>query len=777
MVATTFGVRVWEKVTVTGTGAVTLSGTVQLGGYATFASQVPVGAQLPYYIADASASAWEAGMGVFSGAAPGGFTRVPFASSNGGALVSFLGNLCDVVSNLLPPVTANNGAGPTGMVLATSPDGFLDESFSRFPAINLKPRNQLQTLIAGKIMINSQVNAPVRFKVGVIGDSTGMGYGGLPGNYLQHSITAYISQALVAAGYRSTYDSNYGTGNENNTDARLVMTGATNAPFNAAAGGAYQLSAAGTLSFSPLNPWDTVDILSYNQAGIGPMTVTSGSITTPLGTLNQTQVGPNPTIQTFSTGAAPAIQTLTIGWTSGSIDVLGISCYNSKAPAIEVYNFCGGSQPTSTYASTSPAYGALNTLIQTGVQVVFYELGINDGIQGVTAATFGANVLLAVNALQAAGIEVILMMPPIIPGATYSTTLFPGYLQQLQAISIANNVPLVNWMDVYGNGLALGLDAGQPHPDNAVYQDKANYLVRNIFQAQPLTNLIPFLRQATQIDPPIDQLGAAQSYVALNAGRQQLRTIDGVGKANFLQAAIPGINMGLWSAPGNGTTVPGIVGIGPPVTAGTATARSVATTNYAARLRRLGNVSAATAGALAYQYMPAAQFSAGSGALGDGSGFFALFRFVPSDAAAVSGERFFVGMTSAVVAPTNVEPSSLIQSVGVAQISTDATQLYLVYGGTTAQTAIALGTAFPCAGLSTAAFDLAIYAPNGVANTFYVQVTNLVTGAVFNKTLTGAAAVVPQSTTLLAPCIWKTNNATALAVAYDLATMYFESGS
>jgi hypothetical protein len=486
MTTTVYAARVWEKVTVTGTGAVTCSGTVQQGGYATFASSIPVGSQVPYYIGDSSASAWEAGMGVYSGTAPGSFTRAPVASSNGGALVSFAGNVCDVVVNLLPPITATNGAQQTGLLPATNPDGFLDESFSRFPALNLKPRNQLQTLIAGKIMINSQVNAPVRCKIGLIGDSTGMGYGGLSNNFLQHSITAYMAQALAAAGYNSTYDSNFGTGNENNSDSRLVMTGNTSAPIGSLAGGAYQLSAAGTLLFTPNNAWDTVDILGYNQNGIGPMSLIAGSVTTPFGTLNQTQLGVNPTIQTFSTGAAPAVQTLSIGWTSGSIDVLGIIFYNSKAPAIEVYNFAGGNQPSATYASTSPAYGALNAILQTGVQAVFYELGINDGITNVTPAAFGTNVLSCVNALQAAGIEVILMMPPIIPGATYSTTLFPGYLKQLQAIALSNNVPLINWMDVYGNGLALGSDAGQPHPDNAVYQDKANYIVRNIFQTQAL---------------------------------------------------------------------------------------------------------------------------------------------------------------------------------------------------------------------------------------------------------------------------------------------------
>jgi len=41
--------------------------------------------------------------------------------------------------------------------------------------------------------------------------------------------------------------------------------------------------------------------------------------------------------------------------------------------------------------------------------------------------------------------------------------------------------------------------------------------------------------------------------------------------------------------------------------------------------------------------------------------------------------------------------------------------------------------------------------------------------------LTGAATIVPQSTTLLAPRIWKTNNATLLAVGYDMVSTYLGS--
>jgi len=48
--------------------------------------------------------------------------------------------------------------------------------------------------------------------------------------------------------------------------------------------------------------------------------------------------------------------------------------------------------------------------------------------------------------------------------------------------------------------------------------------------------------------------------------------------------------------------------------------------------------------------------------------------------------------------------------------------------------------------------------------------------AYFTYTLTGAATVVHQYTTLLNFQSWKTNNATALAVSYDQGMIYGEYG-
>ena len=201
------------------------------------------------------------------------------------------------------------------------------------------------------------------------------------------------------------------------------------------------------------------------------------------------------------------------------------------------------------------------------------------------------------------------------------------------------------------------------------------------------------------------------------------------GLDTAIQPLLARNKIGYWNPAGNATTVPGVFGITAPTASGTATARNVATTNLANRMRRIGYPSSTTAGTFAGARIAAAQFTAGSGS-SDGSGFMMIERWVESDPAGVSGRREFIGMSSSTSAPSNVEPNTLTNTIGVGQLSTDATQYYWIQGGNSAQTAVAIGTSLGApAGNSTTAWELAIFSPASVANTFYLHLTNLSTGA------------------------------------------------
>jgi len=211
---------------------------------------------------------------------------------------------------------------------------------------------------------------------------------------------------------------------------------------------------------------------------------------------------------------------------------------------------------------------------------------------------------------------------------------------------------------------------------------------------------------------------------------------------------------------------------GAPTNVGTLTARTVATTNLLTRRRRTALVSAAAAGSLASQ-----RIASGVRTTGDGTGvggFYYLCLFAASDAAAVAGARMFVGLSNASGAATNVEPSTLINSVGVAQLSTDTTQLYLCYGGSTAQAAIPLGplTApwLGAAGVANGSlFKLELWSPGNELAAVYYRLCNCTNGFVASGKVVGASGVtLPAPTTTLTIQSWRTNNATALAVGLDL---------
>ncbi len=281
------------------------------------------------------------------------------------------------------------------------------------------------------------------------------------------------------------------------------------------------------------------------------------------------------------------------------------------------------------------------------------------------------------------------------------------------------------------------------------------------------------LLSASGVNLTIGQLLSSTRYIIVyHATGDHFRLMTERPGIADLQRALAGNKVGYFNPAGNSGTNPGIFGMATPTTLGTATNRAAAATNLATRARRLGYVSDPTAGSFAGHHSTVAQYTIG--ATGGIGGFYYVLRFVPSNAAAVSGERMFAGMRNATTTPTNVEPSSLTNAVGLCQLSTSA-NLHICYGGSTAQAPINLGASFPATGLSDALYELTLDAP---ANTQVVnyQVINLSTSGIATGQLAGTVGTaIPSATTMLGHTIWKTNNATALAVGVDVVSVYIET--
>lgn len=254
-------------------------------------------------------------------------------------------------------------------------------------------------------------------------------------------------------------------------------------------------------------------------------------------------------------------------------------------------------------------------------------------------------------------------------------------------------------------------------------------------------------------------------------GRALPAYIGPSGIASALQPFLARNKIGYWCPPGNATTVPGVLGYTAPTAVGTATVRNVTTGNLFTRMRRLGYVSAAGAGSLASVRVAVAQVTLGDGTLG---GFHKVIRFGTSDASTVAGARMFMGVNSSTSAPTNVEPSTLTNSIGVGHGAAD-TNLKVFHGGSAAQTPIDLGANFPANTLSTDVYDLVIFAP--LTGGVQYEVTRLNTGHVATGTIPGTSGVAYPLPTTLLTYNWgyRTNNATALAVGLDIMSDYIET--
>lgn len=267
--------------------------------------------------------------------------------------------------------------------------------------------------------------------------------------------------------------------------------------------------------------------------------------------------------------------------------------------------------------------------------------------------------------------------------------------------------------------------------------------------------------QAITTEPAAPTAGNLLVYSKNVGGRYTLKWKGPSGLDVCIQPLLGQNKIAYWSPPGNSTTVPAVFGMNAVTAVGTATARTVATTRMFTRLKRLGYVSAATAGSLCGHYETLAQYTIGDGTgLG---GFYYICRFGVSDATIQTGARMFVGLTSAVAAPTNVEPATLTNCIGVGCGTAD-TNLKIFYGGSAAQTPIDLGANFPdAAATSTDIYELIMFAPPSSNTTVYYRLTRLNTGNEVSGTLTAATAgtQLPAATTFLAHRAWRATQAAA----------------
>jgi hypothetical protein len=175
------------------------------------------------------------------------------------------------------------------------------------------------------------------------------------------------------------------------------------------------------------------------------------------------------------------------------------------------------------------------------------------------------------------------------------------------------------------------------------------------------------------------------------------------------------------------------------------------------RKRTLLSTGSSTPNSTAWMRIAEDMVFTGSGGQYPIGGFEYTIQFGLGDPVFVPEAQMFIGIMRDTNTPTNVNPATMKNYVGVAQLETDPTQLYLVYGGEVSQTPIPLGASdFPLN--LTTAYELTITSPKDRELGIIYTVKNLHTGVTTTGSLIGTNDVIPSQTIALRQNLFRSNN-------------------
>ena len=243
------------------------------------------------------------------------------------------------------------------------------------------------------------------------------------------------------------------------------------------------------------------------------------------------------------------------------------------------------------------------------------------------------------------------------------------------------------------------------------------------------------------------------------------------GLDSSLQPSVARNKMGFFMPAGNGGA-DSQIGLVVSAT-GTATSETVATTNlYTYMRRRSWRANTASTSAVAGLRGGALQWTLGGNAAALG-GFHMVWRWGPATGVATATHRAFVGMRNATAAPTDVNPSTIVNMCGMGYDAADTNIQFMHNDGSGTATKIDLGASFPKPNVDlTSVYEVALFAPPGTTQSLSYEVTNLVSGAVATGTIT---TDIPATTTLLNLYGYMSVGGTSSVIGFATMGIYIES--
>lgn len=265
--------------------------------------------------------------------------------------------------------------------------------------------------------------------------------------------------------------------------------------------------------------------------------------------------------------------------------------------------------------------------------------------------------------------------------------------------------------------------------------------------------------------PPSPPAGYVGLFVKSQANRMMPAFIGPSGLDSVLQPHMAKNGWAQWKpAPGSATV--SVIG-GPALTAtGTATLKSYATTNLYTRTSGVDYLvtTAATTAVAGYR--------AATNIYRVTDGFHMIFRVAPATGTTgVTTSRFFCGMSTATAAPTDVDPSTLTNTVGVGYAKGTDTNWQVYFGGT-AVAKVNTGMAVPTTD-RTDVFTVIIFAPPGGAY-LGVKLVNETTGVTF-ETTTSTSTNIMATTTAAGPRAYHSVGGTSSVVGLTMFNGYVET--
>lgn len=269
---------------------------------------------------------------------------------------------------------------------------------------------------------------------------------------------------------------------------------------------------------------------------------------------------------------------------------------------------------------------------------------------------------------------------------------------------------------------------------------------------------------------PAAPTSGVRLFARKKGGRKLAAMIGPSGIDTSLQPLLASNCVAFIRPNGNGTT---LASVGLALTAtGTATAANFATTSLHTSMRRIDYlVTTAATTAVAGFRGAANQFWRGNAAgLG---GFYFVCRWAPATGQSTSTKRAFCGFAASTAAPTDVNPSTLLNIMGMGKDAGDANWQMMFNDGSGTATKVDLGgTNFSVSSTDRAdVFELAMFcAPNG--SEVFWQVTRLNTGAI----ATGSATTdLSANTTAYNPWAYCSVGGTSSVIGLTLFSLYIET--